>query len=85
MGYGGAPQPGILEIDLHGKNVYQARVALDSALRRANGSVYRIRAIHGYQSGTALRELVREYAAHPRVKGMQQINPGCTELILRKD
>ena len=85
MAYGGVPQPGTVEIDLHGKNVYQARVALDSALRRANGSVYRIRAIHGYQSGTALKTLVQEYASHPRVKEIQQVNPGCTELILRKD
>ena len=27
-------QPGIMELDLHGKNTYQARVAIDAALRR---------------------------------------------------
>lgn len=26
-------QPGIMELDLHGKNTYQARVAIDAALR----------------------------------------------------
>ena len=28
--------PGILELDLHGKNTYQAKVALEAALRREN-------------------------------------------------
>ena len=28
-------QPGIMELDLHGKNAYQARVATDAALRRS--------------------------------------------------
>lgn len=78
------PQPGTVEIDLHGKNVYQARVTLDAALRRADGSVYCLRAIHGYQGGDALKRLVFEYAAHPRVRGLRPVNPGCTELILRK-
>ena len=40
-------QPGIMELDLHGKNAYQARVAIDAALRRAGGGVYRLRLIHG--------------------------------------
>lgn len=60
-------QPGIIELDLHGKNAYQARVAIDAALRRAGGGVYRLRLIHGYHGGTALRDLCREYAGHPRV------------------
>lgn len=50
-------QPGIMELDLHGKNTYQARVAIDAALRRCGGGVYRLRLIHGYHSGTALRDL----------------------------
>ena len=33
----------IVKIDLHGKNAYQARVALEAALRRAKGGTYRIR------------------------------------------
>lgn len=78
------PQPGIVEIDLHGKNAYQARIALDSALRRADGSVYRLRVIHGYQGGQALKSLVREYEGHPRVRGLKMVNPGCTDLILRE-
>ena len=75
----------IVEIDLHGKNTYQARVAIDAALRRAAAGVYRIRIIHGCNSGTALRELVRtEYARHPRVLSIADANPGVTELVLRE-
>ena len=73
------------EIDLHGKNVYQATVALDSALRRADDSVYRIRVVHGYHGGEALRELEESYKTHPRVKRIERgANEGCTEIILRE-
>ena len=75
----------ILEIDLHGRNAYQARVAIDAALRRAGAGVYRIRIIHGCNSGTTLRELVRaEYSRHPRVLRIAGANPGATELVLRE-
>ena len=83
MGYQG-PQPGITEIDLHGKNAYQARITLDSALKKADGSVYRIRVIHGYHGGETLKELVLSYENHPRVKEIRKSNAGCTELILRE-
>ena len=79
-------QPGIIELDLHGKNAYQARVAIDAALRRASGGVYRLRLIHGYHGGTALRDLVRgEYAAHPKVQRLEtRLGDGVTDLILRE-
>ena len=76
-------QPGIMELDLHGKNTYQARVAIDAALRRCGGGVYRLRLIHGYHSGTALRDLCREYAGHPRVLRLVA-SPGSTDLVLRE-
>ncbi len=76
---------GILELDLHGKNVYQARIAINAALRRSRG-VYSIRLIHGHNAGQALREMIdREYAAHPAVLELRRgANPGVTELVLRK-
>lgn len=75
---------GLITLDLHGKNEYQARIALDAALRRSNG-VYRIRVIHGHNQGTALRDLVRkEYADHPLILRMEIIRDGCTELVLRE-
>ena len=75
---------GIVEIDLHGKNEYQSRVAIDAALRRAGGGTYRIRVIHGYHGGTVLRDMVRrEYKG--RVLRMETgIDPGITDLVLRE-
>lgn len=78
--------PGILELDLHGKNTYQAKVALEAALRRAGAGTYRIRIIHGYHGGTVLRDMVRrEYGAHPHVKRVEGgFDPGITDLVLRE-
>ena len=75
--------PGILELDLHGKNTYQAKVALEAALRRAGAGTYRIRINHGC---TVLRDMVRrEYGAHPRVKRVEGgFDPGITDLVLRE-
>lgn len=52
-------QPGIMELDLHGKNAYQARVAIDAALRRASSGVYRLRLIHGYHGVSSTRAVRR--------------------------
>jgi len=74
---------GIVEIDLHGKNVYQARLTIDAALRRARSSTYRLRIIHGYQGGTALRDMVRqEYTG--RVARVVILDQGRTDLVLRE-
>ena len=77
---------GIVELDLHGKNQYQARIAIATTLRRAGVGVYRVRIIHGFNSGTALRALVRqEFAAHPKVLRIESgTNAGVTELVLRE-
>ena len=80
-------QPGTMEIDVHGMNKYQARVFIDSRLKRADRSVYRVRIIHGYRGGTELRDMVRrEYGEnHQRVlRIIHGINPGETELVLRE-
>ncbi|MBQ8507368.1 MAG: Smr/MutS family protein [Clostridia bacterium] len=76
----------IIEIDLHGRNTYQGRVSIDAALRRSGPATCRIRVIHGCNSGTALRDFIRdEYARHPKVRRIVQgANPGITELILRE-
>ena len=74
---------GVIEIDLHGKNVYQARLTIDAALRRARNGTYRLRIIHGYQGGTALRDMVRqEYAG--RVARVVILDQGRTDLVLRE-
>lgn len=71
-------------LDLHGLNTYQAGVKIDAQLRRSRG-VYRIRVIHGYRSGTALRDFVTErYADDPRILRMVPFNAGTTDLVLRE-
>jgi DNA-nicking Smr family endonuclease len=77
---------GVWEIDLHGKNEYQARIAIDAALRRAKSGTYRIRCIHGHHGGTALRDMIRrEYAKHPRVLRLETgVGAGVTDLVIRE-
>ena len=77
---------GILELDLHGKNEYQAKVAIDAALRRAKAGTYRLRLIHGYHGGTALRDGIRgRYGANGKVIRIELgLNPGQTDLVLRE-
>lgn len=74
----------IVEIDLHGRNTYQARIALDAALRRARPGTMRIRAIHGFHGGSALRDMIRaEYADHPKVRRLEtRLGDGVTDLVL---
>ena len=79
-------QAGIRELDVHGCTCVQAQTILDAALRRASAGTYRIRVIHGYSRGDAIREMVRrEYARHPKVRRLEVgLNPGVTDLVLRE-
>ena len=76
----------VLELDLHGCTVYQAEIAIDAALRRAKAGTYRIRLIHGYQGGTALKNMIRtRYSSHPKVLRLEMgMNQGQTNLVLRE-
>ena len=75
-----------LELDIHGMTQVQAKTAIDAKLRRAGSGVYRLRIIHGYHSGTALRDMIRrEYTGHPKVKRIEiGLNMGVTDLVLRE-
>lgn len=76
---------GILTVDLHGKNRFQAQVAVDAALRRAGGGVYRLRLVHGYRGGTALKDFIAEtYTGHPKVRRLAAEGDGVTVLVLRE-
>lgn len=79
------PTSGIVTLDLHGCTTYQANVAIDAALRRSRGA-YRLRLIHGYHGGTALRDMIRKtYGAHPSVLRVEfGLNDGETDLVLRE-
>ena len=77
-------QSGIVELDLHGLNCYQAKVKIDSSLRRCRAGTYRLRLIHGYHGGESLKNMIREeYAHHPKVLRLQMIGSGTTDLVLR--
>ena len=77
---------GTVTLDLHGRNTYQAKITVDAALKRAGGGTYRIRVIHGYHGGTALKDFIREeYNRHPKVKRLFfSPDGGTTELVLRE-
>ena len=75
----------VVTVDLHGKTVAQSRVAIDAALRRADGGVYRVRLIHGHRLGTALRDMIfATYAHHEKVLRLEPANDGATDLVLRE-
>ena len=76
--------PSAITLDLHGKTQYQARVAIDAALRRSRG-LYRIHVVHGFHNGTALRDMIRrEYADHPPVLRVDAVSESATDLVLRE-
>ena len=77
---------GFPEIDVHNMTRTQAITAIDARLRRADASVYRLRVIHGFHGGTAIRDAVRtHYKNHPKVKRIEiGRNPGETDLVLRE-
>ena len=76
---------GFQEIDVHHMTKVQAITAIDARLRRVDSSVYQLKVIHGYHSGTVIRDAVRaHYKDHPKVKRIELgLNPGETDLILR--
>jgi hypothetical protein len=79
---------GILEIDLHGMRYEEAYQCVARKVRAADGSVYRIRLIHGYHRGTDLKRMAEEefgFGREPKVlRVVPGANPGITELILRE-
>lgn len=79
---------GIIEIDLHGRNVEQAKSLINMHLLKAAGSTYRLRLIHGYHGGTGLKNMIYEEYSYGRSERVLRIqggdNPGITELVLRE-
>lgn len=75
-----------MELDLHGMNLHQARIATQSALRRASPADYRLKLIHGYRQGSAIADMLRtEFLGHPKVLRLEaSTNPGQTIFVLRE-
>lgn len=78
---------GIIEIDIHGMTSVEAKKRIDNVLDKANGSVYRIRVIHGYHGGTSLKSMLMDEYGYGRDNKVKKVqggnNPGITELVLR--
>ncbi len=75
---------GIIEIDVHGKNVEAAIEEIRKCLDNAKPGVYRIRIIHGYHGGIRIRDEF-SYGREPKVKRITMgNNQGITELVLRE-
>ncbi len=76
----------IIEQDIHGMTKYQAKICIDSQLRKADSSTYRIRVIHGYHNGTQLKDMVlKTYRNHKKVLRIEiGLNQGSTDLVLRE-
>lgn len=78
----------IITIDLHGMRTDEAKHRIDCEIKRADDGVYRIRIIHGYNRGNAIRDMIYEeyrYGREPRVIRVENgWNEGITELVLRE-
>ena len=76
----------IITIDVSGIGKEDAKRERKEKIRRKTSAVYRIRVIHGYHSGTALRDMIRrEYGKNTKVKRIEfGMNQGETDLVLRE-
>ena len=85
---GGDSVSGIIEIDVHGKDVETAIREIKKHLNNAGTGTYRIRIIHGYHGGTRIRDGIWDefsYGREPKVKRITMgENQGITELVLRE-
>ena len=77
---------GIVELDIHGMTKYQAKICIDSYLKKARRDVYRIRIVHGYHNGTELKNMVHiNYWNHPNIIRIEVgLNQEITDLVLRE-
>lgn len=74
----------VLTIDIHNHTVYDAKQKLQLVVKIAPSEIKEIVVIHGYHSGTALRDMVRNDFRSKRVaRKYLSLNPGITSLILR--
>lgn len=75
-----------VKIDLHGLRQDEARRVIDRAIASAGPSTYQLHLIHGYNRGTSLRSMIRDwYQYDPKVKRIiPGDNPGITVLIIKE-
>ena len=75
-----------VKIDLHGLRQDEARRVIDRAIASAGPSTYQLHLIHGYNRGTSLRSMIRDwYQYDAKVKRIiPGDNPGITVLVLKE-
>ena len=75
-----------VQIDLHGMRQEEAVKVIDRAIASAGPSTYQIRLVHGYNRGTSLRTMIRQwYQYDSKVKRIiPGDNPGITILVLKE-
>ncbi|MCR5303432.1 MAG: Smr/MutS family protein [Lachnospiraceae bacterium] len=78
----------VIELDLHGLTVDQAEKRVERAVASADGGVYIIRVIHGFNRGTAIRTMLNETYGRGYDRKVIRVrpgsNPGTTELMLKE-
>ena len=78
----------IIEIDCHGMTATQAVSAVEKKVNAVGREVYRIRVIHGFHGGTAIRDAIRRELGYGLSEKVLRIeggsNQGITELVLRE-
>ena len=78
----------IIEVDCHGLNTEQAVKEVQATVDKADSSTYRIRVIHGFNSGTRIKSAIKEEFSYGRESKAIRIEPGdnmgITDLILKE-
>ena len=71
--------------DIHGMNPAQARREILGLLDRLGAEVTELHIVHGYRGGDALRTMVQNSLAHPRIARKMQsfMNEGETKIFLK--
>lgn len=74
-----------IQVDIHGMRAAEAKRQLERLIAAADKDIREIVVIHGYHSGSALRDMVRRELQHPRIQQkILSLNQGETTLLLKK-
>lgn len=77
-----------IDMDVHGLTAEQAIEKIETQIKKANASTYRLRIVHGYHRGNSIQKAIyREFGHGLNPKVLRIVggdNPGITELVLRE-
>ena len=78
--------PNKIEIDLHGMEVLPAKKKLQKLIANCGSDVTEIVVIHGYRSGTGIKDMIATELKSKRIWEIQQsiLNPGISTIYLKK-